>query len=154
MATSTDEESAPDGATEMLDGHAIVAGFGVPGRAVADLLASRGVDYCVIEMNPETVVRLARVATPVIPGDVADESVLQQAGIARATLIAIAVPSDPAVLAAVSLARRLNPAVRIIARCRHISTAIEAARRGADEVVSEEQVVAEAFARVVRPMIG
>lgn len=135
---------------EMLDGHAIIAGFGVPGRAVAEVIHDRGGVYCVIEQNPDVVVRLARVDTPVIPGDVADESVLRQAGIERATLLAIAIPNDAAALAAVRLARKLNPTVRIIARCRFISAAMAATKAGADEVVCEEQMVANEFAALVR----
>lgn len=142
-------DNAPE-TLEMLDGHAIIAGFGVPGRAVAEELRRRGETYCVIEMNPDVVVRLANVATPVIPGDATDESILRQAGIERAVLFAIAIPNDKAVLEAVRLARRLNPAVRIIARCRYISAAMEAARRGAGEVVCEEQMVANEFAALVR----
>jgi voltage-gated potassium channel Kch len=46
---------------------------------------------------------------------------------------------------AVAEARRLNPRVRILARCRYVSSGIEATRRGADEVVVEEQAVAQAF---------
>ena len=45
----------------------------------------------------------------------------------------------------VAEARRLNPRVRILARCRYVSSGIEATRRGADEVVVEEQAVAQAF---------
>ncbi len=136
---------------EMLSGHVVIAGFGLPGRAVAERLQAAGATYCVIELNPGTVVRLAHVGTPVIPGDVSDECVLRQAGVDRARLFAITVPNDPAMLEAVRLAKQMNPALRIIARCRYTSTAIEAHRRGADEVVIEEQVVAKEFGRLSMP---
>lgn len=140
-AASTDDE--------LLHDHAIIAGFGVPGRAVAERLARRGVPICVIEMNPAVVVRLANVATPVIPGDVTDESVLRQAGIERAVLFVVAVPDDNAALGAVREVRRLNPSVHILARCHYISTAMEATRRGANAVVCEEQAVATEFTRLL-----
>ena len=39
---------------DQLENHAIVAGFGLPGRVAADWLADHGISYCVVELNPET----------------------------------------------------------------------------------------------------
>jgi voltage-gated potassium channel Kch len=61
----------------------------------------------------------------------------------------LAVPSDKAVLQAVGLARGMNPKMRIIARLRFISSGMEAHRRGADEVIVEEQVVAAEMTRLL-----
>ena len=47
-----------------------------------------------------------------------------------------------------------DPATRIIARCRRVSTALEATRRGAHDVVSEEQIVGAEFARLTVPLIS
>jgi voltage-gated potassium channel Kch len=134
---------------DSLNGHAIIAGFGVPGRAVADFLGARQVSLCVIELNPQTVERCALRGVHIIAGDVCDEQTLRRAGVERATLLVIAVPSDPAVLEAVRVARRLSSQVRIIARCRFISSGMEAHRRGANEVVIEEQVVAAEMTRLL-----
>ncbi|MDB5295956.1 MAG: sodium/hydrogen exchanger [Phycisphaerales bacterium] len=132
---------------------AIVAGFGIPGREVVNLLTARGVPFVVVELNPLTVARTVKGGLNIVHGDIATETALLAAGIDRATLLALAVPDDVAVLRAVELARRLNPAVRILARCRRVSTAIEAARRGADEVLSEEQLVGAEFARLAGPLL-
>ena len=150
-APDTPGEATPE-EIAALTGHAIVAGYGIPGRAVGDLLARQHTPFCVIELNPQTVRRLSR--TPhkgvyLIVGDVSQEQTLLRAGIERASLFAVTVPVDAAVLEAVRIARRLNPGLRILARCRYVSTALEAARRGADEVVSEEQVVAREFAKLL-----
>jgi len=122
--------------------HAIIAGFGVPGRAVADVLAEREVPFCVIELNAKTVERCSHAGVPIIEGDVVDESVLRRAGVERSTLLVLAVPSDVAVLQAIRIARRLNPTVRIIARCRFVSAGMQAHQLGANEVIIEEHVVA------------
>src|SRR5882724_2961064 len=119
---------------DSLSGHAIIAGFGVPGRAVADLLAARHLPFCVVELNPKTVERCTHAGVHIIAGDVCDEETLRRAGGENATLLVLAVPSDPAVLEAVRVARTLNPTVRIVARCRFISSGMEAHRRGADQV--------------------
>ena len=80
-----------------------------------------------------------------VEGDAGDAETLRRAGLDRATLFACTVPNDAAMYAAVAEARRLNPAVRIIARCRYVSSGIEAKARGADDVVIEEHAVAQAF---------
>ena len=133
----------------MLSGHAVIAGFGVPGRAVADLLHARGVTYCVIERNDQTIERCRRSGLCMVDGDASDPEVLKTAGLERAVLFVCTVPDDAVMYAAVVEARRVNPRLRIIARCRYVSSGIEATRRGADEVIVEEQAVARAFESVV-----
>ena len=134
---------------QSLAGHAIIAGFGVPGRAAADVLAARQTAFCVVELNPKTVERCSHVGVHIIAGDVCDAETLKRAGVEHAALLILAVPSDPAVLEAVRVARKLNPTVRIIARCRFISSGMEAHRRGADQVIIEEQIVAQELERVL-----
>jgi len=134
---------------EELTGHAIIAGFGVPGRAAAESLSARRVPYCVIELNPQTVHRCAKAGTHIIAGDVCSEDTLRRAGVERATLLVLAVPAEQAVLEAVRVARRLNPSLRIVARCHFISSGMEARRRGADDVVVEEQAVAEEMTKLL-----
>lgn len=130
-----------DGCAPLTD-HAIIAGFGVPGRAVAELFVSRGIPFCVIELNPQTVRRCSHIGVHIISGDVCDEMTLRRAGVERAATLVVAVPNDGAVLEAVRLARMLNPSIQIHARCRFISNGMEAHRLGADHVVIEEQIVA------------
>ena len=138
----TAESPGADGAAV---GHAVIAGFGVPGRAVADLLQARGASFCVIEQNEETVARCRKAGLCMVEGAAADPAALREAGIERAALFACTVPDDAATFAAVAAARRLNPRVRIVARCRYVSSGIEATRLGADDVVVEEHAVAQAF---------
>ena len=58
-------------------------------------------------------------------------------------------PNDQAVIDAVAQARRINPSVRILARSEYMSNGLKAARKGADDVVVAERVVADAFRRLV-----
>jgi voltage-gated potassium channel Kch len=139
----------PKNSEDAMNGHAIIAGFGVPGRAVADFLAARGVEFCVVELNPKTVERCSHNGVHIIAGDVCDEDTLRQAGVGRAKLLVLAVPNDAAVLEAVHVARRLSATVPILARCRFISSGMEAHRRGANHVVIEEQVVGSEMTRLL-----
>lgn len=120
----------------------VIAGFGLPGRAAADELSRRGIRFCVIELNPQTVERCGRAHVPIIAGDCADPQVLERAGIAHAKLLILVVPDDHAAVATTVHARRLNPGIQILTRCQFTSTGIEAKTSGADDVIIAEQVVA------------
>lgn len=151
--TQPEPTAESPGADGMVD-HAVIAGFGVPGRAVADLLHARGMTFCVIEENEQTIERCRKSGLCMVEGDASDPAVLRKAGVERAVLFACTVPNDAAMYAAVAAARRLNSKVRIVARCRYVSSGIEAGRLGADDVVVEEHAVAQAFEGVLTAAAG
>ena len=129
--------------------HAIIAGFGVPGRVVAEMLESRGTPYTVIETNPATVNRAGKPGRQLVCGDASDAQILRQAGIETASLLVIAIPNEAAALACTRLARQLNPTIRIITRTHYTSAGMEARHLGASEVVIAEQAVAREFANLL-----
>ena len=127
--------------------HAIIAGFGLPGRLVAESLQRRRVSFTVIDRNPLTADRCTTLN--VISGDIREEAVLRQAGIERASLYVITVPDDHIIVAAIELAKRLNPDVRIIVRTNYTSTGMKARQHGADNVIVAEQLIAREMADLV-----
>jgi CPA2 family monovalent cation:H+ antiporter-2 len=129
--------------------HVIIVGFGLSGRSVVNNVIEHGASYTVIETNPVTVSRCMPGGLTIIEGDARKPDILRRAGIDRATDIAITMPNDSIVLEIVQQARVMNPAVRIIARCTFVSGGMEAQRRGADETVIAEQVVATEFGRAI-----
>jgi voltage-gated potassium channel Kch len=148
-ASPSPAAESPCTACQGMEGHAIIAGYGIPGRAVAEALKAQGISYCVVELNADTVRRCLRGGVRIFGGDATSEAVLRQAGIERAVLFAATMPNDHAVIEAVAQARRLNPAVRILARCEYVSNGLKATRRGANQVVVAEQVVGQAFKTIV-----
>jgi Trk K+ transport system NAD-binding subunit len=122
--------------------YVIVAGYGLPGRTLVEFLVRRKIDYLVIELNAETCERAAAGGIKMIEGDATDPQVLDRAGVHRATVVALMVPSDEIVLACVSQVRKRNSTAHIIARCAFTSTGLEAMRRGADQSIVAEQVIA------------
>ena len=134
-------------------GHAIIVGFGLSGRAAANALIAHGIPIYVIERNNETVRRCAVAGLRIVEGDATDEQVLRLAGVETAAFFAATMPNEHAVLEMVGLARRLNPNLRIIARCEYVSTGMKLTRRGADEVVIAEQVIAAEFGRLVGSLL-
>ena len=135
----------PPGGVRDLAGPVIIAGFGLAGRYVADLLNSGDIPYVVVEKNPVTVETQACLGRQIILGDVSTESIQSDAGIEQASILALTIPDEQAVLRATELARRLNPDIYIIARTTYTSSGLKASRLGADEVVKAEQAVALQF---------
>ncbi|CAN5548765.1 hypothetical protein BH09PLA1_BH09PLA1_29510 [soil metagenome] len=135
-----------------LNGHFIIAGYGLPGRAVAEALDLRQLPYCVLELNAATVHRCVKSGTHIVEGDVTDPDVLKRAHIETAAALILAIPDEKAALKATTVARALNPSMKIISRAHYVSTGIEATARGADAVVVAEQVVAVEMSRVVAEM--
>jgi voltage-gated potassium channel Kch len=121
---------------------AIVAGYGLPGRSLVESLSRRHIEYRVIELNPKACDRAAAGGVNIVAGDAADPRVLRQAGVERATLIALMIPDDQIVLRAISEIRAVNPTAHIIARCAFTSTGMEALRRGANQTIVAEQTIA------------
>ncbi len=132
---------------------AIIAGFGVPGRSVAEELERLGWYYVVIDTNEQAVQRCRAYGRHMFLGDVRQEQILLQAGVAHARLLALTMPDEAVVIEAAATARRLNPSLRILARCAYTSSGFQAARAGANEVVVAEQVVAAEFARLTEEAV-
>jgi len=135
-------------------GPVIIAGFGLAGRWIADIFDRHGVDYVVVEKNPQTVRTQQRLGRKIIEGDISDEQTLRKAGIDRASILALTIPDEQAVLRATRLARQLNPGIYIVARTTYSSAGLQAAQLGADEVIKAEQAVARQFYDMLVRKVG
>jgi Trk K+ transport system NAD-binding subunit len=122
--------------------YVVVAGFGLPGRSLVEFLVREHIEYTVIELNAQTCERAAAGGIHIVAGSATNPEVLQQAQIERATMVALMVPNDEVVLAAIVHVRRVNTKAYLIARCSFTSTGLEAMRRGADQSIVSEQVIA------------
>lgn len=127
----------------------IVAGYGPVGRAVAELLAQSGAAVTIVDLNPSTIQRQQRLNRSCVFGDIADEATLHEAGIEQAAALILTVPDEDRALQACATARRLNPRIFIAARTNYLSKGLLASQVGADEVIVEEVVTAEAMKQAV-----
>lgn len=128
-----------------LAGHVIVVGFGLAGRGIVDLLDGAKIPLTIIEKNPVTVETQRALGRKIVHGDACDAEVLRAAGIHDASILALTIPDEEAVLDAVKLARRIQPDVFIIARTMYSSKGMKASQLGADDVIKAEQAVAVQF---------
>jgi len=128
---------------------AIVAGYGPVGRTVEEKLRQSGFDAVIVDLNPNTIRKQSSLDRPVVYGSCADGEVLRKAGIERADALILAIPDEDAAIEACRVARSLNPRIFIAARTSFLSRGMLASQVGADAVVVEEVVTAEAMQRAV-----
>jgi CPA2 family monovalent cation:H+ antiporter-2 len=130
-------------------GLVIIAGFGPVGRNLAERFTKVGVPFTVIELNPSTVRRQTVLGRSIIYGDVTNPEVLESAGIREAEAVILTIPDEEAMLRACAVIRKIAPGVFIGARANFLSQGIKARQMGADYVLVEEVVTAEAMAKEV-----
>ncbi len=130
--------------------HLIIVGFGLTGRTVARAAKSAGIQYVIIEMNPETVRTERKNGEPIYYGDATRKAILNHLNIQGARLMIVAINDPVATRKTTGLSKQLNPKIHIIVRTRFILEMEPLYKIGADEVIAEEfETSIEIFARVL-----
>jgi CPA2 family monovalent cation:H+ antiporter-2 len=102
---------------------AIVVGYGPVGQQVDRLLREAGVQTVIVDLNIDTVTRLASEGRAAVFGDATRSELLEQAGIKRASYLLLTAPHTSNYHMLVPEVRRLNPQVRIVVRTRYLREA-------------------------------
>ena len=130
--------------------HVIIVGYGVVGQYVAKAFRKIGMDYVILELNPETIRDQRKKGEKIVYGDARHESVLEFAGIDSARSIVLTIPDTQAVKAVITAIRRKNPKIGIVTRSRFISEIADLYHLGADEVIVDEREAAiQIFRRIL-----
>ncbi len=119
----------------------IVVGYGPCGQIISRILRSFDMDVLVLEMNIDTVNKLASENHAAILGDARHRSVLEMAGVERARAIIITAAAAPSREIA-QAAQSLNPAIQVMAHTSYLSDAEKLRVEGAQLVFSGEEEVA------------
>jgi CPA2 family monovalent cation:H+ antiporter-2 len=139
----------PDG--EPLSDHVIIVGFGINGRNLARAAGVAGIPYLVLETNPDTVRRERKEGEAISFGDATHPAVLEHAGVERARILVSAISDPGATRRIVQVAKRMNPALFVLARTRYVQEMEALFRAGADDVIPEEfETSVEILVRVLR----
>ncbi len=129
----------------------LIIGYGLNGKNLSMAADKCGINYAVMEMNPDTVREGRKAGLPIIYGDATNEAALEHAGLASAKVAVIAINDPVATRRIAELLRRRSPNLYIIARTRYVAEVGPLRELGADEVVPEEfETAIEIFARVMR----
>jgi CPA2 family monovalent cation:H+ antiporter-2 len=127
-----------NGTRQQKNDHLVIIGYGVTGRNLARTALSSGIEYTIIELNPDLVMAARNDGESVVFGDATADGVLIHAGMQTARIAVIAINDPVATRKIVGLCRQLNPALSIIVRTRYVSEAKDLQVIGADEVIAEE----------------
>jgi CPA2 family monovalent cation:H+ antiporter-2 len=138
---------AAAGRPDALHDHVVIVGWGRVGRHIAELLGRLDVPRLVIETNASVADRLRAAGVDTLFGDAANSEILRHAGLNRARALVVTVPDQATAQIIVAAARRLAPALHIIARAATREGANGLATLGANEIVLPEL---EAGVQVVR----
>jgi voltage-gated potassium channel len=123
-----------------LKNHYILCGYGRVGKQVAEELAEDGVEYVVVEKDPERAEECARRGHLELLGDASEDEVLKAAGIRQARGLISALDSDEANVFVTLSARKLNPDLFIVARASTDESAVKLEIAGADRTLSPYSV--------------
>jgi Trk K+ transport system NAD-binding subunit len=125
----------------------VIIGGGRVGRAAAQVLDRRGINYHIVEKNP----KLADSQDRYVHGSAADFQTLERAGIREATSVIITTHNDSLNIYLTNYCRGLRPDIQIICRAtleRNISTLH---RAGADLVMSHATMAANTILNLLKP---
>jgi CPA2 family monovalent cation:H+ antiporter-2 len=133
-----------------MQGHTIIAGYGLNGRNLAKTLKATGIPYVVLEVNADTIRKARSEGEPILYGDITREDVFTRAGVNCARVVVIAISDFAATRLALRLVRRMNPSVFILVRTRYAAEVDELLKLGADQAIPEEfETSIEIFSRVL-----
>ncbi len=145
----TTPQPDPDPAPPLRHRRVIVGGWGPVGRIVAEGLQAGNVEVVIVELNLKTIETQLGLDRRVVYGDIGDREVQIRAGITEADALIVTVPDEEAAIRACRIARELHPEIFIATRANFLSRGHLARDAGADVVVVEEVVTAQAMQRVV-----
>lgn len=128
--------------------HYLICGFGRVGQQVARDLIEAGVDFVVIDENPQSREVMEEMEVLYLHGPAADDALLLQAGIQRARAIIACVDSDAENIFVTLSARELAPDIEIVARASQESSERKLLRAGANDVISPYKASGRAMARL------
>src|SRR4051794_7773505 len=154
FATGIWERRRMDAQIDRLSAHHIVCGYGRVGSRVARDLDQAGEAFVVVDSNQDAADRARAEGRLVVPGEMADDTVLLKAGIDRAASLVACADDDAANVYVVLSARGLRPDVLIVARASRSGAAQKLERAGANRVVSPYETAGEQIASLLtRPHV-
>ena len=126
---------------------AVVVGYGPSGKRVTRTLIEKNVVPVIIEMNVDTIEGLGSRGRNTIYGDSTKKDILKAAGIEHAQYLIITLPDLSATAVTATIAKSLNPDIRIFARARFLNDCEVLNQIGIDVIAFEEEEVGITLAK-------
>jgi len=135
-------------------GSIILAGYGRVGSNVAEGLKSAGLNFTVIELDPENLSLLRKKGYHYIYGDCTNGLILSHAGLAQAKTLVITYPDQQAVERTIANALQINPGLNIIARTNRLRDAALLRGPGIKALISPEYQASQEFLKRTLTLAG
>lgn len=132
-----------------LNNHTIICGFGRIGRMVAADLKSGQRQFLIVDKDVKRLESAREAGYMTLDGDATEESVLLEAGVTRASILATVLPSDASNVFITLSARDLHPEIMIIARGEDPATERKLLQAGANRVVLPAHIGAERISHLI-----
>ncbi len=133
---------------------AVIIGYGPVGRTASSILRSFNVHPVVIDLNLDTVRRLALDDQMAVYGDATRRDILEAAGIKDARYLLVTVPEMLVRTAVILAATDLNPQLRVFARARYLAEKAWLDELGTTGMVTEEGETAIGLAALLLRELG
>jgi voltage-gated potassium channel len=137
-----------------LQKHKIICGGGRTGNVIAEEYRNDGLDFVVIEHDPDVIKELRKNDIPVVEGDATKENILMEAGVERASGLVSTLPSDCSNLLLSVTVKYINKNLELVVR----ASSEEAAKRlysiGVKKVVIVEEIGGRRLAKsLIKPAV-
>lgn len=132
---------------EGMRGHVIICGFGRIGSAIGYALGTFGVEYIVIEADPDVLAAVRQRGIVSIYGDCSHSHLLERAGARHAALLIVTIADRERSILTIRNARRLNGNLPVMVRARRREDYPYLMDAGATEVVQPEMEASATFIR-------
>lgn len=143
----------PDAEAKSIEGHIVIAGYGISGRMIASALKSVNVEYVILDMNAESVALAQKAGEVAYYADVTSEEALHHAHVEHAKAFVLTINDPGAAMRAIDTLKRVAPKVPMLVRARFVTEQATLIKQGATDVVSAElESAVEIMARVLRLM--
>jgi CPA2 family monovalent cation:H+ antiporter-2 len=117
--------------------HVVICGFGRVGQNIARVLEQTGFEYIALDVDPYRIRMGRQVGDPVVYGDAGQVKVLENVGIAHASVVVITFANPDVALRILRSVRELRADVPILVRTQDDTKLVELQAAGATEVVPE-----------------
>jgi len=133
------EASASDQATLAVAerDHVIICGFGRVGQNIARVLEQTGFEYIALDLDPYRIRMGRQAGDPIIYGDAGEGKVLENVGVAHASVVVITFANPEVALRILRSVRELRADVPILVRTQDDTKLEQLQAAGATEVVPE-----------------
>ena len=132
-----------------LNKHTIICGYGRIGRMVAADLKAGQRPFVIVDKDPRRLEAAREAGFLTLEGEATEETVLLEAGVKRASVLATVLPSDASNVFITLSARDLNPEINIIARGEDPATERKLFQAGANRVVLPAHIAAERISHLI-----